>query len=492
MRSLLSAVSIWLFLTMPVWGQVRQFPYEAVVQGDDVYVRSGPGQSYYPTLKLQLGNRVTVHRHDPGGWYMIAPPPGSFSLIDATLVQQTGETRGIVKVPPLGDGQAGRAIVRIGTEFGDDHEFYGRELANGDTVEIIGERTIATERGSVRMYQIKPPALEYRWVKGDFIVPAAEAVRQDHDLDPFAVPAAQKRETVTAQATPAPQPARNRIAESPSIPIASPAADGVKGQLGALDRQFHEMLALDPEQWQLDAFQRSYETLLSDAQGSDAALIQQRLNTIEARRSVQEQYLDFLRLTNETSQREAQLLSMQTGRPGTAPAAYPRRPGATPTPAAQPTPAVQPAPAAQPASQPGPQPTPVLQPGAQPAPQPTPVSQPGAQPGVTPGPTLGPIEPIPDEPLPEQNAPGVAPRFDGAGVIRRNNNMLGLAPEYVLVAPDGRFLAYLDQTENVNLAPYVGQAMGITGQRGFDPRVGADRIAVRRVTPVRLAPPAQP
>lgn len=470
MRNLITAVPLWLFLAVPVWGQVRQFPYEAVVQGDDVYVRSGPGQSYYPTLKLQLGDRVTVHRHDPGGWYMIAPPPGSFSLIDASLVEKTGETRGIVKVPPLGDGQAGRAIVRIGTEFGDDHAFYGRELANGDSVEIIGEKTIATERGSVLMYQIQPPALEYRWVKGDFIVPAAEAVRQDHDLDPFAVPAAQKRETVTAQATPSPQPMLNDAVESPSIPIASTGADDVAGQLGALDRQFHEMLSLDPEQWQLDAFQQSYETLLSDAQGSDAALIQQRLNTIEARRVVQEQYLDFLRLTNETSQREAQLLSMQSGRPGAAPAAYPRRPGAAPTP--------------QPASQPTPaEPTPASQPG----PQPTPVSQPGAQPG----PTLGPIEPIPDEQLPEQNAPGVTPRFDGAGVIRRNNNVLGLAPEYVLVAPDGRFLAYLDQTENVNLAPYVGQAMGITGQRGFDPRVGADRIAVRRVTPVRLAPPAR-
>ncbi len=474
MRILIPILSAWLFLSVPVWGQVRQFPYEAVVQGDDVYVRSGPGQSYYPTMKLGLGDRLTVHRHDPGGWYMIAPPAGSFSLVDASLVQKTGEKAGVVKVPPLADGQAGRAIVRIGTEFGDDHDFYGRELANGDAVEIIGEKTIATERGSVLMYQIKPPALEYRWVKGDYIVPAAEAVREEHDLDPFAIPAAQKREPVTTDASPVPE-TRTAAADPASIPVSSTDSSDVAGQINALDRQFQEMLALDPEQWQLDAFQQSYETLLSEAQGPDAVLVQKRLDTIEARRVVQEQYLEFLRLTSATSQREAQLLSMQNGRPGAVPSQYPRRPGAAPTPAPQPTPASQPTPA--------PQPTPASQPN----PQPVPADQPAAQPG----PTLGPIEPIPDAQLPEQNAPGVAPRFDGAGIIRRNNQVFGLAPEYVLVAPDGRFLAYLDQTENVNLAPYVGQAMGITGQRGFDPRVNGDRIAVRRVTPVQLAPPPQ-
>ena len=51
-----------------------QFPYRAFVNGDDVYVRSGPGQNYYPVLRLKRGETVDVFRHDPGGWYAIRPP----------------------------------------------------------------------------------------------------------------------------------------------------------------------------------------------------------------------------------------------------------------------------------------------------------------------------------------------------------------------------------------------------------------------------------
>jgi hypothetical protein len=465
MRTHIAFALFALLIAAPVSAQVRQFPYEAVVQGDDVYVRSGPGQSYYATLKLELGDRVTVHRHDPGGWYMIAPPPGSFSLIDASLVQKTGETEGIVQVPPIDNGQAGRAIVRIGSEFGDDHDFYGRELSSGDAVEIIGEKTIETERGSVLMYQIQPPALEYRWVKGDYIVPAADALREEHDLDPFAVPAAQKQQVV-AEAEPA-----FTLDAEPIVaadPVEAPVG-AVAEQIAAVDRQFQDMLALDPEEWQLDSFEQAYQTLFDSAEGANAVIIQQRLSTIQSRRTVQQQYLEFLELTEATTRRDQQLLSMQNGRTTTTPTAYPR-----------PTPAVG-------ANPSGPTPTPAAAPGTRPT------AQPASQPeGTTPGPTLGPIEPIPEEELPEQNAPGVAPRFDGAGIIRRNNNQFGFAPQYVLVAPDGRFLAYLDQLQNVDLAPYVGHAMGITGQRGFDPRLNADRIAVRRLTPVQLAPSTQP
>src|SRR5690606_20398078 len=52
----------------------REFPYRGVINADDVYVRSGPGQDYYPTEKLKRGEVVEVYRHDPGGWYAVRPP----------------------------------------------------------------------------------------------------------------------------------------------------------------------------------------------------------------------------------------------------------------------------------------------------------------------------------------------------------------------------------------------------------------------------------
>ena len=37
-----------------------EFPYFAYVNSRDVYVRSGPGKNYYPTEKLQEGEKVEV------------------------------------------------------------------------------------------------------------------------------------------------------------------------------------------------------------------------------------------------------------------------------------------------------------------------------------------------------------------------------------------------------------------------------------------------
>jgi len=71
---------------IPAQGQSRKFPYQAIITENETYIRSGPGSRYYPTARLSQGANVTVHRHDPGGWYMIAPPSGSFSWIRAEYV----------------------------------------------------------------------------------------------------------------------------------------------------------------------------------------------------------------------------------------------------------------------------------------------------------------------------------------------------------------------------------------------------------------------
>jgi hypothetical protein len=98
------------------------------------------------------------------------------------------------------------------------------------------------------------------------------------------------------------------------------------------------------------------------------------------------------------------------------------------------------------------------------------------------------IEPIPDRA--PTAAPGgqVMPKFDGAGIIQRSGNPLGTVPPYVLTAPNGKLLAFLEPGPGTNLEPYVGKSMGIIGQRGFDARLQADRIVVRRMQPVQIGP----
>src|SRR5690349_18957580 len=110
----------------------HKFPYEATIDVAEEYVRSGPGQKFYPTSKLRRGERVTVHRHDPGGWFMISPPEGSFSWIQADHVRHKHEGAGVLT--------QNNVIVRVGSQYNDERDWYQRELNKGDEVEILGEK----------------------------------------------------------------------------------------------------------------------------------------------------------------------------------------------------------------------------------------------------------------------------------------------------------------------------------------------------------------
>ncbi len=464
MRALALALSIGCLTTATALAQVQQFPYEANVQANEVYVRSGPGQRYYPTGKLKLGDRVVVHRHDPGGWFMIAPPAGSFSWIDASLVRRTGANRGVIEVPPLSTGQTARAIVRIGSEFSDDHTVYSRELLTGDEVAILGEKHLAIDRGSALMYKISPPPLEYRWVKGDFIQPVNAETRRQAELDPFATPFAQREPTARGTTTPVARGAEigdrdavdrelQRAQRSSAARRAGAGQDADSGdaRLTELDNQYAIMIGQDPATWRLDELEREYRALQAWADARTTRAVEQRLAAIAARKRIQAEYNDFLRLTTQTTQRDAQLLTLQNG-------------GLLPTPVS--------APAVQLGT-----PEPVTESGP---------SLPGASPAA---PSDAPTVPsIPEQSLPAEKGDAVAPRFDGAGLIHRSGNMFPGMPAHVLVSPDGRILAYLEAVQGINLDQYLGQSLGLIGQRTHDPRLGADRIVVRRLAPVQLKP----
>jgi hypothetical protein len=186
----------------------------------------------------------------------------------------------------------------------------------------------------------------------------------------------------------------------------------------------------------------------------NAALIRQRLASIAARKQAHADYLDFIRLTSQTTQREEQLRAMQQGGLPAQPAAYPQVRLGVP----QPIPGGAPTPASLQSTDGGPRLTPR-------------------------------IEPIPDPSQGGAAAAGpVMPKFDGAGIVQRSGNPIGTVPPYVLLSPNGKLLAFLEPGQGTNLDSYVGQSMGVIGQRGFDARLQADRIVVRRLQPVQLAP----
>lgn len=143
--------------------EARDFPYTAVVVADEAYARSGPGTAYYETLRLNKGDQVLVERHDPGGWYAIAPPAGSFSWVKASEVEKGANGLGTIT------GQ--NVEARVGSLKPVSKSFHQVRLSQGAQVKILDERK--TETGV--WYRIVPPTGELRWIAGRDVAPVDEA-----------------------------------------------------------------------------------------------------------------------------------------------------------------------------------------------------------------------------------------------------------------------------------------------------------------------------
>jgi hypothetical protein len=530
-----------------------KFPYDAVVQADDVEVRSGPGTHYYPTGVLKKSDAVTVHRHDPGGWFMVSPPAGSFSYIDARLIQRQGD-RGVVQVVPNEDGSLPRAIVRIGSQLGDDHKFYGRQLTNGDQVQVLGERTLTTDRGAVTMLMIAPPSREYRWVKGDFVIAADPSIREQKASDPYAdplvetgvrlppppelpaAPLAPPALPAVAEATPEPLSAPSREVKSSDVsgPSDGSSVASARLRMREIDGRYVDMVAKPPAEWDIIGIEDGYRAVIRSLPSGDPLVesLENRIGALAERRKIQEEFQEFVKLTSATSQRDAELAARQASPIVTQAGAIPTNPGAGMATDPAGNPLFSPellgnAPNGQPSFTDGangpalpvpgvvspastmngpsivtssPEVMPVTPRGTQSQLVPTPASLVPPAPGVgTPGPTsmsfggpaagmspaagMGPAAGMsPSAPGPTG---GVSPQLNGAGIVQRAPARPG-SPPYMLTAPDGRFLTFLNAGPGVNLDAAVGQPMGVVGRRYFEPSVRAEMIVVRQMMPVQL------
>jgi len=86
--------------------QNSKFQFEGEVNSPAVYVRSGPGEGYYATMKLDKGTSVTVVgiKFD---WLKIVPPDGSFCYVAKAFVDKRGDGNvGRVNKPEVNVRQA--------------------------------------------------------------------------------------------------------------------------------------------------------------------------------------------------------------------------------------------------------------------------------------------------------------------------------------------------------------------------------------------------
>jgi uncharacterized protein YgiM (DUF1202 family) len=154
-----------------------------LIASNAVFVRCGPGENYYPTIKLDKGARVTVvgAKFD---WLKIVPPEGSFCYVARLYVDR------------YGDGKKGRvnkdAInVRAGSSLSALKIGILCELSQGEEVEILGEEQ--------EYFKIKPPAKAYLYVNKKFVEP-------DPDAKPVAVAKADQPAPPTPPTQVTPEP----------------------------------------------------------------------------------------------------------------------------------------------------------------------------------------------------------------------------------------------------------------------------------------------
>jgi hypothetical protein len=429
----------------------RQFPYTAYANSDDVYIRSGPGKNYYPTEKLSRGEAVEIYRHDPGGWYAIRPPRGSFSWVPTRLLQPTTGHLATVN----GD----RVVSRVGSRFSDVRDVIQVRLDRGEEVEIIEIKSLMTGGQSEQWCKIAPPAGEFRWVFGKFVDEVAPA--PDHKLadDPDhgsvardSGPAERTVRTVSAERSrryytedvepsqpgddedpadlPAPPKAKTRsgvsdrqvaltagsdrvgagqaMAPRTAAKPANPPANPFQTEIDSIDLAVSAMVVEEPTVWSFDDLDRRAEAALDHAQNAvqrgKARLLLDRIAKFE---DIKRRADTIQQVESRTDRKNSQLVNVADTRA-----------------------------------------------------------------------TIGMARVEPTD------------RFDASGRLINVVSQRPNAPPYAIVNSDRVVLAFVTPAPGVNLRPFIGKQVGVSGQRGFIPELNKPHVTALRINPLDEPPTA--
>lgn len=174
-----------------------KYQFAGVVNSNAVFVRSGPSENDYATMKLDKGAEVKVVgiRFE---WLKVVPPEGSFCYVAKAFVDRRG------------DGGVGRVTnnlnVRVGSQLNELKAKIATKLEPGVDVDILGEEQ--------EYFKIKPPKDVYFYINKQYVDP----------LRAIDLAAEGKPTPPEPQAAPAPQD-QPMITQQPEAPVDSPQPD---------------------------------------------------------------------------------------------------------------------------------------------------------------------------------------------------------------------------------------------------------------------------
>jgi hypothetical protein len=200
------------------------------------------------------------------------------------------------------------------------------------------------------MLKIEPPSNEFRWMMGKALLPADAPVQKpiapaeltaNSNRDQPAIPeATNEADDPFSDARPSPteSPALEEPASSQPIapsevstiresdPEARAEEKELRNQLVAIDDRFRSMIRNDPPTWDLVSLEQQYRQLEAAAAPPLRTQLKLRLDAVLRYAKLKSEYSEFSRITTETRQRDAQLLSLTnapSGRPAVASAPLP-------------------------------------------------------------------------------------------------------------------------------------------------------------------------
>jgi len=257
----------------------QAFPYKAYIAANETYVRSGPGENYYPTGKLNAGAEVEVYRHDPGGWYAIRPPAGSFSWIGRRYVKQVGD--GVAEVT----GE--RVAVRVGTELSDRRDVVQVRVTRGELLELLPYQPRSASPSEAAWVKIAPPSGEFRWVHGSEVdlslpsVPKSQSAKNAAPASESGKPnesGISTTETKSGWNASAASPSSNpgaavaAVGSSSQLPSQPPPASRprtsqeIQKELDEINSELSLLLAQEPTNWDCEALGRRARAILEQAE----------------------------------------------------------------------------------------------------------------------------------------------------------------------------------------------------------------------------------
>jgi hypothetical protein len=180
-------------------------PYEARVATPRAQIRSGPGEKFYPTDTLVSGETVEVYREEEDGWLGIRPPEKSFSWVLERQLKFRNDGLAEIGGPDVPS--------RIGSRLSDQRNAVQVQLKKGETVEVLDN----SDFDGKTWCKIAPPAGEFRWVHATNVQRVRPLVSSEADTT--AEPEAAEPEVVTASASTETPAAKAKPAEVEAPPL---------------------------------------------------------------------------------------------------------------------------------------------------------------------------------------------------------------------------------------------------------------------------------